>query len=134
MKDLCVPIPNFGEDEIADIELRVGDKKMSYSFRVESFPWQVDDELSVRDSLSNWFIEDGYAVDTAEDAKIALKKIEARNFPIVLVDIKLPGMDGLELNRRIKAINEDTIVIIMTAFASVTIPIDSMRVSRVTSL
>ena len=47
MKDLCVPIPNFGEDEIADIELRVGDKKISYSFRVESFPWEVDDELSV---------------------------------------------------------------------------------------
>ncbi len=47
MKDLCVPIPNFGEDEIADIELRVGDKSISYSFRVESFPWEVDDELSV---------------------------------------------------------------------------------------
>jgi hypothetical protein len=40
MKDLCVPIPNFGEDEIADIELRVGDQKISYSFRVESFAWQ----------------------------------------------------------------------------------------------
>ena len=47
MKDLCVPIPNFGEDEIADIELRVGDRKISYSFRVESFAWQVEDELSV---------------------------------------------------------------------------------------
>jgi hypothetical protein len=47
MKDLCVPIPNFGEDEIADIELRVGDQKISYSFRVESFAWQVEDELSV---------------------------------------------------------------------------------------
>ena len=47
MKDLCVPIPNFGEDEIADIELRVGDQKISYSFRVESFPWEVEDELSV---------------------------------------------------------------------------------------
>jgi hypothetical protein len=47
MKDLCVPIPNFGEDEIADIELRVGEQKVSYSFRVESFPWEVDDELSV---------------------------------------------------------------------------------------
>ena len=47
MKDLCVPIPNFGEDEIADIELRVGDEKISYSFRVESFPWEVEDELSV---------------------------------------------------------------------------------------
>ena len=49
MKDLCVPIPNFGEEEIADIELRVGDKKISYSFRVESFPWEVEDELSVND-------------------------------------------------------------------------------------
>jgi len=47
MKDLCVPIPNFGDDEIADIELRVGDKKISYSFRVESFAWQIEDELSV---------------------------------------------------------------------------------------
>ena len=47
MKDLCVPIPNFSEDEIADIELRVGDKKISYSFRVESFAWQIEDELSV---------------------------------------------------------------------------------------
>ena len=49
MKDLCVPIPNFGEDEIADIELRVGDQKISYSFRVESFAWEVEDELSVAD-------------------------------------------------------------------------------------
>lgn len=47
MKDLCVPIPNFGEDEIADIELRVGNEKISYSFRVESFAWEVEDELSV---------------------------------------------------------------------------------------
>jgi hypothetical protein len=49
MKDLCVPVPNFGEDEIADIELRVGDKKIRYSFRVESFPWEVEDELSIAD-------------------------------------------------------------------------------------
>ncbi len=49
MKDLCVPIPNFGEDEIADIELHVGDEKISYSFRVESFPWEVEDELSIAD-------------------------------------------------------------------------------------
>ena len=53
MKDLCVPVPNFGENEIADIEVRVGDKKIQYSFRVESFPGEVEDELSVaRDSVS----------------------------------------------------------------------------------
>ncbi len=49
MKDLCVPIPNFGEQEIADIELRVGDEKIIYSFRVESFPWDIKDELSSED-------------------------------------------------------------------------------------
>ena len=87
----------------------------------------VDDELSVRDSLSNWFIEDGYSVDTAEDAKIALKKIEAFNFHIILVDIKLPGMDGLELNRRIKSINEETVVIVMTAFASVDSAVQALK-------
>ncbi len=87
----------------------------------------VDDELSVRDSLSNWFIEDGYSVDTAEDAKVALKKIEAFNFHIILVDIKLPGMDGLELNRRIKSINDETVVIIMTAFASVDSAVQALK-------
>ena len=87
----------------------------------------VDDELSVRDSLSNWFMEDGYTVETAEDAKVALKKIESSQFHIILLDIKLPGMDGLELNRRIKSINDEVIVIIMTAFASVDSAVQALK-------
>jgi len=46
LKDLCIPIPGFGENEIAELHLKVGDRKMSYDFRVESFPWDVDDELN----------------------------------------------------------------------------------------
>ncbi|MCF7808754.1 MAG: sigma-54 dependent transcriptional regulator [Candidatus Marinimicrobia bacterium] len=87
----------------------------------------VDDELSVRDSLSNWFLEDGYTVETAEDGKSALKKLESFNFHIVLVDIKMPGMDGLELNRRIKSINDEIIVIVMTAFASVDSAVQALK-------
>ena len=79
----------------------------------------VDDEASVRDSLYNWFKEDGYIVECAENAKEALSIIESRNFDIILADFKMPGMDGLEMQRRIKAIDKEAIVIIMTAFASV---------------
>jgi len=49
MKDLCVPIPDFKEDQIADVEITTGGKKFKYNFRVESFPWDVVDELSVAD-------------------------------------------------------------------------------------
>lgn len=87
----------------------------------------VDDEDSVRDSLQNWFIEDGFEVECAENAKTALSMIEARTFNIVLADIKMPGMDGLEMHRRIKAINKDAIVIVMTAFASVDTAVQALK-------
>jgi len=46
LKDLCIPIPGFGENEIAELHLKVGDKNISYDFRVESFPWDIEDELN----------------------------------------------------------------------------------------
>ena len=46
MKDICIPIPQFQEDQIAEVVLKVGGKRISYNFRVESFPWMVDDKLS----------------------------------------------------------------------------------------
>jgi len=87
----------------------------------------VDDEESVRDSLYNWFIDDGYYVETAEDAKKALSILDEKEFDIVLADIKMPGMDGMELHKRIKTMSREPIFIIMTAFASVDTAVQALK-------
>jgi DNA-binding NtrC family response regulator len=87
----------------------------------------VDDEPSVRESLFNWFCEDGYECGVAQDAYDALSKLSAQSWDIVLLDIKMPGMDGLELQKRIHEINRDIVIIMMTAYASVDTAVASLK-------
>jgi len=87
----------------------------------------VDDEESVRDSLTNWFLEDGFQVECAENAKQALQLLEHTQYDIILADIKMPGMDGLEMLKRIKTLKSDAIVIMMTAFATVNTAVIALK-------
>jgi DNA-binding NtrC family response regulator len=87
----------------------------------------VDDEKIVRDSLFHWFEEEGYFVDTAEDGESALKKYEKGKYDLLLLDMKMPGMSGIDLLTKIKSIDKDSLVILITAFASVPTAITALK-------
>ena len=87
----------------------------------------VDDELIVRDSLDKWFREEGYDVTVAESAQDALAKMGTRRFDLSLVDIKMPGTDGVELQRRMHEIDPEMLVIIMTGYASVETAVAALK-------
>ena len=87
----------------------------------------VDDERHVRESLAAWFREDGYRVETAASGKEALTSLAREGADILLVDIKMPGMDGLEVQRKASEVVPDATVIIMTAYAAVETAVQAMK-------
>jgi DNA-binding NtrC family response regulator len=87
----------------------------------------VDDELIVRESLKGWLEKFGYKVETAEDAQEALKLLEEEAYDLLFVDIKMPGMDGIELLKRTKEDHPDVIVVMITAHGSIESAIEAMK-------
>ena len=88
----------------------------------------VDDELVVRDSLGKWFASEGYTARPAGGAREALETHPAdAEFDIALLDIKMPGMDGMELQARLHEADPDLTVIIMTGYASVETAVQALK-------
>ncbi len=87
----------------------------------------VDDEQHVRTSLAAWFREEGYEVGTAGGGREALELLVSEPYDILLVDIKMPGMDGLELQHRVKDVAPDATIIIMTAYAAVETAVRALK-------
>src|ERR1700690_1949860 len=87
----------------------------------------VDDELVVRDSLGKWFASEGYSARPVGGAREALEIIQQAEFDIALLDIKMPGMDGMELQARLREADPDLTIIIMTGYASVETAVQALK-------
>jgi len=87
----------------------------------------VDDEAGIRKVLGIALTDSGYAVTTAENGEDALAKFRQQRPPIVLTDIKMPDMDGIELLQHIKAESPDTEVIMFTGHGDMELAIKSLK-------
>ena len=87
----------------------------------------VDDEEIVRESLGGWLEKDGYFVATAPDGATALRRLEAEPWSILIVDLKMPGIDGMQVLEQAKKRSPDLAVVMMTAYATVDTAVGAMK-------
>ena len=87
----------------------------------------VDDEVGMATLLRNYLTREGYDVTTAPSAEVALPMVEEHDIAVVLTDLRMPGMGGMELVREIHALRPETHVILMTAFGSIDTAIEAIK-------
>jgi len=91
----------------------------------------VEDEAIMRDSLRDWLTDGGYPVETAEHGEEALKVVGEQDFSLLILDMKLPGKNGLEVLREAKAQKPKINGIIITAYPSVETAVEAMKLGAV---
>lgn len=76
----------------------------------------VEDETIVRESLRDWLIEDGYDVECVESGEEALERVKQEEFGVIVLDLRLPGIDGLQVFEQAKELKPETKGVIITAY------------------
>ena len=87
----------------------------------------IDDEVNAASALETLLREDGYEVSSANDAREGLALLEKTDADVVLTDLRMPGMDGLELLQRIKEMRPEVMVLLMTAYGTVKTAVRAMK-------
>lgn len=87
----------------------------------------VDDELIMRESLAGWLERDGHYIEKAGSGEEAIEISKKTKFDIMLVDIKMEGISGLEVLKRVKEADPDTEVVMITAYGSISSAIEAMK-------
>jgi len=87
----------------------------------------VDDEISIRESLKDWLTDNGYDVKTAESGEDALEAIEEQDFGMAILDLKLPGKNGLEVVKEARTKHPQLNGIFITAYPSIDTAVEAMK-------
>jgi DNA-binding NtrC family response regulator len=87
----------------------------------------ADDEATIRESLAEVLRQEGYEVDTAADGTAALRAVDDREYDVVITDLRMPGADGLAVLRHVRERAPRTLVLLVTAYASIETAVEALR-------
>ena len=88
----------------------------------------MEDDLSVAKGLEMVLTEDGYAVDLADTGELALKAFREKRFDLLVADLRLPDIDGMEIVRQVKENKPETEVIVITGYGTPSLAVDAMKI------
>lgn len=91
----------------------------------------IDDEVAVNNNIRKILEKKGYAVDQAISREEALEKINERSYPVIMLDLKMPGVKGLELLQSIRERRPEAMVVIITGYASIETAVETARMGAV---
>src|SRR5271169_1190167 len=87
----------------------------------------VDDDDQLRASLQQQFLDEGFDVETALDGEMALEKIKANEYDLILLDLKMPKMDGMNVLREVRKLDKNPSIIMLTGVDEVAIALECVK-------
>ena len=87
----------------------------------------VDDEAVIREGMRRILAAQGYHVETSASGRTAIEKIQEQDFDVVITDLKMPGMDGIEVLKTIRILQPEVPVIIITGYSTVDTAVEAMK-------
>ena len=87
----------------------------------------IDDEKRIRDACINMLTSEGYEADGGESAEVGMQKIKDKHFDIILLDLMMPGLSGLDALVQIRSRHPDTVVVVITGYATVEHSVEAMK-------
>jgi PAS domain S-box-containing protein len=87
----------------------------------------VDDEMGIREACKRALAGEGYAIDVAEDGNVGLQKVKDRPYDLILMDLMMPGIGGLDLIKKTHDIEPETIIVVITGYATIETAVEATK-------